>query len=202
MERSRTVPEAFGRVHPRLGIPRPAMWFNLMVSFVFLFFFRGWGKLAAVISVATIITFLVVPVSVMVLRHTAPRLHRPLRVVGLQFFAPLAFVLATLMLFWARWPYTGQIMLVLILPLPVYLYYQNRIGWPAFRQHFRAAWWLIAYLIAITCLSWGGSREFGGRDYLSYGWDQLSIAAAALVFYFWGLRSGWRTTELEALKSG
>ncbi|HLQ12899.1 MAG TPA: APC family permease [Steroidobacteraceae bacterium] len=202
MERSRTVPEAFGRVHPRLGIPRPAMWFNLLVSFVFLFFFRGWGKLAAVISVATIITFLVVPVSVMVLRHTAPKLHRPLRVAGLPFFAPLAFVLATLMLFWARWPYTGQIMLVLILPLPVYLYYQNRIGWPAFRQHFRAAWWLIAYLITITCLSWGGSREFGGRDYLSYGWDQLSIAAAALVFYFWGLRSGWRTTELEQLKSG
>jgi amino acid transporter len=202
MERSGTVPEAFGRVHPRLGIPRPAMWFNLLVSFVFLFFFRGWGKLAAVISVATIITFLVVPVSVMVLRRTAPQLHRPLRVVGLRIFAPLAFVLATLMLFWARWPYTGQIMLVLILPLPVYLYYQNRIGWPAFRQHFRAAWWLIVYLIAITCLSWGGSREFGGRDYLSYGWDQLSVAAAALVFYFWGLRSGWRTTELEALSNG
>jgi amino acid transporter len=201
MERSRTVPAAFGRVHPRLGIPRPAMWFNLLVSFVFLFFFRGWGKLAAVISVATIITFLVVPVSVMVLRHTAPQLHRPLRVAGLRFFAPLAFVLATLMLFWARWPYTGQIMLVLILPLPVYLYYQNRIGWPAFRQHFRAAWWLIAYLITITCLSWGGSREFGGRDYLSYGWDQLSIAVTALMFYFWGLRSGWRTTELEALKN-
>ena len=202
MERSRTVPEAFGRVHPRLGIPRPAMWFNLLVSFVFLFFFRGWGKLAAVISVATIITFLVVPVSVMVLRHTAPQLHRPLRVPGLRFLAPLAFVLATLMLFWARWPYTGQIMLVLILPLPVYLYYQNRIGWPAFRQHLRAAWWLIAYLIVITCLSWGGSREFGGHNYLSYGWDQLSTAATALVFYFWGLRSGWPTTELEALKNG
>ncbi|HKC16548.1 MAG TPA: hypothetical protein VKC11_07580, partial [Steroidobacteraceae bacterium] len=83
-----------------------------------------------------------------------------------------------------------------------YLYYQNRIGWPAFHRHLRAAWWLIAYLIVITCLSWAGSREFGGHDYLRYGWDQLSTAATALVFYFWGLRSGWRTTELEALKNG
>ena len=65
-------PQVFGRVHPRYGIPRPAMWFNLVVSFIFLFFFRGWGKLAAVISVATIITYLVVPISVMVLRRTAP----------------------------------------------------------------------------------------------------------------------------------
>ena len=83
MERSGTVPEVFGRVHPKYGIPRPAMWFNLAVSFVFLFFFRGWGKLAAVISVATIITYLVVPISVIVLRRTAPNLHRPLRVPGL-----------------------------------------------------------------------------------------------------------------------
>ena len=29
MERSGTFPRVFGRVHPRFGIPRPAMWFNL-----------------------------------------------------------------------------------------------------------------------------------------------------------------------------
>ena len=43
MERSATLPKVLGEVHPRFGIPRPAMWFNLAVSFIFLFFFRGWG---------------------------------------------------------------------------------------------------------------------------------------------------------------
>lgn len=42
MERSGSLPRIFGRVHDRFGIPRPAMWFNLLVSFLFLFFFRGW----------------------------------------------------------------------------------------------------------------------------------------------------------------
>jgi amino acid transporter len=200
MERSRTVPEILGKVHPKYGIPRPAMWFNLIVSFVFLFFFRGWGKLAAVISVATIITYLVVPISVMVLRRTAPDLHRPLRVPGLPFLAPLAFVLATLMLFWARWPHTGQIMLLLILPLPVYLFYQAKANWRDFARQLRASWWLLAYLIAITILSWAGSKEFEGKDYIGYGWDQLCVAVTALVFYFWGLRSGWRTPEIAALE--
>ena len=78
-----TLHAVFGRVHPRFGDSRPAMWFNLVVSFLFLFFFRGWGRLAAVISVATIITYLIVPISVMTLRRTAPDLHRPLRVPGL-----------------------------------------------------------------------------------------------------------------------
>jgi amino acid transporter len=198
MERSGTVPEILGRVHPRFGIPRPAMWFNLLVSFIFLFFFRGWGKLAAVISVATIITYLVVPISVMVLRRTAPNLHRPLQVAGLQVLAPMAFVLATLMLFWARWPHTGEIMLLLILPMPVYLYYQGKAGWPTFGRQLRASWWLIAYLMVITGLSWAGSKEFEGHDYIGYGWDQFCVTVAALIFYFWGVRSGWRTPAIEA----
>ncbi|HXC20344.1 MAG TPA: APC family permease [Steroidobacteraceae bacterium] len=198
MEVSGTVPEVLGRVHPRYGIPRPAMWFNLAVSFIFLFFFRGWGKLAAVISVATIITYLVVPISVMVLRRTAPNLHRPLRVPGLAVLAPMAFVLATLMLFWARWPHTGQIMLLLILPMPVYLYYQAKADWRDFGRQLRGAWWLGAYLLAITILSWAGSKEFEGHGYIGYGWDQLCVAAASIVFYFWGLRSGWRTPGVIA----
>jgi len=201
MERSGTVPEVFGRVHPRFGIPRPAMWFNLAVSFIFLFFFRGWGKLAAVISVATIITYLVVPISVIVLRRTAPNLHRPLRVPGLQILAPMAFILATLMLFWARWPHTGEIMLLLILPMPVYLYYQARSGWRDFARHLHGAWWLIAYLAAVAALSWAGSKEFEGHDYIPYGWDQLSVAVSALFFYFWGVRSGWRTPGVEAAEA-
>jgi amino acid transporter len=201
MEVSGTIPKVFGRVHPRCGIPRPAMWFNLAVSFIFLFFFRGWGKLAAVISVATIITYLVVPISVMVLRRTAPDLHRPLRVWGLPVLAPLAFVLATLMLFWARWPHTGQIMLLLILPLPVYLYYQAKANWSDFARQLRGAWWLFAYLVAITVLSWAGSKEFEGHGYIGYGWDQLCVAATALIFYVWGVRSGWRTPSIAALEA-
>jgi amino acid transporter len=200
MERSGTVPEVFGRVHPKYGIPRPAMWFNLLVSFIFLFFFRGWGKLAAVISVATIITYLVVPISVIVLRRTAPNLHRPLRVPGLPLLAPMAFVLATLMLFWARWPHTGQIMLLLILPLPVYLYYQAKGNWRDFGRQLHASWWLFAYLIVITVLSWAGSKEFEGHDYIGYGWDQLCVAVTSLAFYFWGVRSGWRTPAVIAVE--
>jgi amino acid transporter len=141
-----------------------------------------------------------VPISVIVLRRTAPNLHRPLRVPGLPLLAPMAFVLATLMLFWARWPHTGQIMLLLILPLPVYLYYQAKGNWRDFGRQLRASWWLFAYLITVTVLSWAGSKEFEGHDYIGYGWDQLCVAVASLAFYFWGVRSGWRTPAVIAVE--
>jgi hypothetical protein len=92
-------------------------------------------------------------------------------------------------------------MLLLILPMPVYLYYQGKANWLNFGRQLRAAWWLITYLLVITGLSWAGSKEFEGHDYIGYGWDQLCVALAALIFYFWGVRSGWRTPAIETVES-
>jgi hypothetical protein len=83
----------------------------------------------------------------------------------------------------------------------VYLYYQGKGGWSHFGLQLRAAWWLIAYLMVITALSWAGSKDFEGHDYIGYGWDQLCVAVTALLFYFWGVRSGWRTPAIEAAES-
>jgi len=199
MERNGTLPKVFGWLHPVYGIPRPAMWLNLAVSFLFLFFFRGWGILAAVISVATIISYMVGPVSAMTLRRTAARMPRPLRLGALPVVAGLAFICATELLYWAKWPLTGEIILLMAVALPVYLYYQAKSGWPDFARQLRAAWWLIAYLPLIALISWAGSAKFGGHDYLTWGYDLLVVAAVGLVFFVWGVKSGWSTPAvLEA----
>ncbi len=198
MQRNGTLPAALGRVHARWGVPRPAMWLNLVVSYLFLFFFRGWGTLAAVISVATIISYLTGPVSAMTLRRTAPDLTRPLRIAALPILAGVAFVMSTELLYWARWPLTGEIILLMVVALPVYFYYQARNGWRDFGRQLRGAWWLIAYLPTLALLSWLGSTQFGGKGYLPYGWDLLVVAVIGLLFYLWGVRSGWRTPAVEA----
>ncbi|HXS73052.1 MAG TPA: APC family permease [Rhodanobacteraceae bacterium] len=197
MERNGTLPAVFGKVHPRYGIPRPAMWLNLVVAFIFLFFFRGWATLAEVISVATIISYLTGPVSVSVLRRTAPDLHRPLRVPALRLIACLAFVFSTELLYWARWPRTGEIILLMVVALPIWLYYAVRRGRMHFTQQLRGAAWLIFYLPVIAALSWAGSEKFGGRNYLTFGWDLLVVAIFGVVFFAWGLACGWRTPDVE-----
>ncbi|MGV8960470.1 MAG: APC family permease [Stenotrophomonas sp.] len=197
MQQNGTAPAVFGRIHARSGVPRPAMWLNLAVSFLFLFFFRGWGTLAAVISVATVISYMTGPISAMSLRRTAPGLHRPMRLRGLPVLAGVAFVMATELLYWARWPLTGQIILLMAVALPVYVYYQAKAGWHDFGSHFKGALWLICYLPLLALLSWLGSTTFGGKGYLPYGWDLLVVAAVGAVFYLWGIRSGWRTASVD-----
>lgn len=197
MQRNRTFPDMFGRVHPLFGVPRPAMWFNLLISFVFLFFFRGWGTLAAVISVAVVISFLTGPISLMSLRKHAPDLLRPLRMGAMPVIAPFAFVCGSMVLYWARWPLTGHVILLVIAALPIFFYYQARDGWTGFRAELRSAWWLICYLPAMAALSLLGSPDFGGIGVLSGGWDMLAVALAALGFYYWGVASGRRTHYLD-----
>ena len=198
MERNGTLPKILGRVHPKWGVPRPAMWVNLAVSFMFLFFFRGWGALAAVISVATIISYLTGPVSVMTLRRTAPELKRPFRLWGLPVLAGVAFIMSTELLYWAKWPLTGQIILLMVVALPVYFYYQAKAGWHDFGRQMKGAWWLVCYLPTLSLVSWGGSTTFGGKGYLSYGVDLAVVGVIGLVFYLWGVASGWRTPSVEA----
>jgi amino acid transporter len=197
MERNGTLPAVLGRVHPVFGVPRAAMWFNLIVSFLFLLFFRGWAALAAVISVAIVISYLIGPVSSLALRHTAERIKRPFRVPGLPVVAALAFVFATEVLYWAQWPLTGEIILLIVIALPVYLYYQGRNRWTDFARQLRASWWLIIYLPTIAFVSWAGSARFGGHDYLTWGWDLTVVAALGVAFFIWGARSGWRTPMLQ-----
>ena len=201
MQRNGSLPAVFGKLHPTYGVPRHAMWLNLAVSFLFLFFFRGWGTLAAVISVATIISYLTGPVSSMTLRRTAPSIARPLRLPGLPIIAALAFIFATELLYWAKWPLTGEIMLLIVVALPIYLYYEAKAGWKDFSRHLRAAWWLIVYLPTIAAVSWAGSSKFGGRNYITWGWDLVVVAVLALIFFVWGAKSGWATPAVaEVLK--
>ncbi|HEX4377670.1 MAG TPA: APC family permease [Steroidobacteraceae bacterium] len=201
MQRNGTLPAIFGRLHPDYGVPRAAMWFDLVVAYVFLFKYRGWGTLAAVISVATIVSYLTGPVSVVTLRRTAPHLKRPLRVPAIRLISGLAFIFATELFYWAKWPLTGQIMLLIVIALPVYIYYQARSGWQNFRMQLHGAWWLIVYLPVIALVSWAGSSKFGGQDFIKWGWDLLVVAAVGLVFFLWGARSGWTTPEIAQMRS-
>ena len=170
---------------------------NLVVEYAFLLMFRGWGELSSVISVATLVCYLTSPVAVMSLRKTAANLKRPLRLKGLRWIAPLAFMLASLILYWARWPLTGEVIIVMLVGLPIYLYYQRKEGWAGFGKHLKAGLWLVVYMMYMMLVSWLGSTAFGGTGVIPYGWDMVLVAVSSLVFYFWGIHSGFTTTQVE-----
>lgn len=190
LARSGHMPAWLGRLHPTLGVPRHALIVNLLLSLAALYLFPNWEALAAVVSVTCVVGFLTGPISVVSLRRTAPDLRRPLRLAGLNVLAPPAFVFASLLVYWSRWPLNGQIMLLVLLGLPIYAVVQTRRHWEGTAQHLRSGLWLPAYLLVLTLVSYLGSKQFGGRGVLTYGADMVLVAVLALAFYVWGVRSG------------
>jgi len=197
MQRNGTAPAILGQVHPVYGVPRPAMWFNLAVAFVFMFFFRGWGPLAAAISVATVITYLLIPIAALTLRRTGPALRRPIRLPGIRILGPLAFLAASELLYWARWPLTGEIILLLLVSLPVYVWYRRNASAAEIRTELKAGLWLIVFMPAMALLSFLGSREFGGIGLIPFGWDMGVVALFSLAVCAWAVRSGLPVPALD-----
>ncbi|MFF2954672.1 APC family permease [Kitasatospora sp. NPDC057965] len=194
------LPSVFGRVDRRTGIPRPALVLNLVVAFGFLAVFRGWGSLAEIVSVATVISYITGPVAVMALRRLAPELPRPVRLRAMPVIAPVAMIFGSLVLYWARWPLTGKVILLMAAGLPIWAWYELRKPFAELKPHLKAGAWMIAYLFVMAGVSWAGSADFGGHGYLPEGWDLLVVAAIALVFYAWGVRSAWANPSLAAVK--
>jgi amino acid transporter len=202
MERNGSLPKMFGHIDPASGVPRRAMWFNLFVSFLFLLFFRGWGILAAVISVATIVSFLTGPVSAAAFRVIAADMPRPFRLPGLPAISALAFVMAAELLYWACWPLTGQVVVLMLAAVPVYAFSQGRRSRHDFADQLHASLWFICFFPAMALVSWAGSSKFGGHDIIPWGWDLAAVAVVALAFFHWGVRSAnrWSATAAFELK--
>ncbi|MFT8310649.1 MAG: APC family permease [Sporolactobacillus sp.] len=197
MERNGFFPHIFGKVNSAFGVPRAAMWLNLGVSYLFLFLFRGWGSLASVISVATLISYVTGPICVMVFRKFGRDMSSPLRIKGMHIIAPIAFIAASMIYYWATWPLTGKVTFIILIGLPIYFYYQAKYHFEGFMKDLKAGIWLLVYLGFMVLISWLGSSKFGGIDLIPFGCDFLVIALFSYLFYIWGIKSGWQTEQLK-----
>ncbi|MFC9331935.1 APC family permease [Kitasatospora sp. NPDC057015] len=194
------LPSIFGRVDLKTGIPRPALLLNLFIAFLFLAVFRGWGSLAEIVSVATVISYVIGPVAVMALRRLAPDLPRPVKLRAMPVIAPVAMVFGSLVLYWARWPLTGKVIVLMAAGLPIWAWYELRKPLAELKSHLKAGAWMVGYLFVMAGVSWAGGSEFGGRGYLPSGWDLLVVTLIALAFYAWGVRSAWNSPALEQVR--
>ena len=84
------------------------------------------------------------------------------------------------------WPITVQVILVILLGLPFYFYYEWRTGFNKTKRAFEGSFWMISYLIFISIMSYIGSKEFNGQNWIHYPFDFIVIIAGSLLFYYWG----------------
>lgn len=200
MTHTKHLPAWLGRLNQKYMIPRFAMIVNLLLAMLLVSVFRNWNLLATVIAAATLIAYLTGPVTVMSLRKIEPDLKRPFKPNYMKFLAPFAFVLTSLAIYWSMWPTTVQVIFVIALGLPVYIYYEIKYQHSNLKTQLLHAYWLIDYLIFISIISYIGSNGFGGINVIAYPWDFVVIIICSLAFYYWGIKSSMKKIDPYAKK--
>lgn len=200
MEKNGHIPKFLGKMNEKYNIPRVAIIFNAIISMLMVSLFRDWATLASVISTATLVAYLTGPTTVISLRKMAPNMHRPFRANLLKFMAPFSFVMASLAIYWAMWPTTAQVIFIIILGLPIYFFYEYKMNWKNTKKQIGGSLWIILYLIVLATLSFIGSKEFNGMDWIHYPYDFVVIIIIALMFYKFGTSSYFESIYFKRAK--
>ncbi len=189
MAENGSMPRLFLRLSPKHGTPGWGLFVCFLVEVFFLVISTGgYGALVDAINVAFMVAYAIGPVSFGVLRVTAAGRNRPFRLPAGGLLAPLAFVIASILLYWSQWPQTGETLGVLLFGVLIYVGYAlaGRVSGASVRFGL----WLVAYLIVMAVISYLGAKHFGGIDAIPFGWDLLCVAVVSLALYFWGVRQG------------
>ncbi|WP_405522299.1 APC family permease [Streptomyces canus] len=192
------APKVFARTDRR-GVP----WFGLIMAFVtgvvcFLPF-PSWQELVGFITSASVLMYAGAPLAYGVFAERLPHLERPYRLPAGKVLAPLSFVVANLIIYWAGWDTLWRLGVAILLGyllLGAYAWYAVANEVPdAPRLDWKAAQWLPVYLLGLGLISWQGG--FGGQGHLGLWWDMLVVTGFSLVIYYWAKATASRPEDIE-----
>ncbi|WP_026960981.1 APC family permease [Alicyclobacillus herbarius] len=185
-----TLFKVFARIHPESGIPRPAVWLSFLLSIFWTLPFPSWGTLIGVVSDALVLTYALAPISAYAFRRNASDLPRPFRLPGMAMIGPVAFIIASLIVYWTGWQVDSWLLGSQLVMFVIYLLARRFVPTDKvpFAEQVRCSWWLVFYYAAILVVSKFGS--FGGAGALSAYWDHLLVAVIAVITYYWGGHTG------------
>ncbi len=198
--RNRYFPQVMTKVDKN-GIP----WVALLVAFVaglfFLLPFPSWHSLVSLVTGASVLMYAGAPLAMGAFRRQVPEADRPYRVPAGGVIAPLAFVIANMLIYWSGFETVWKLGLVIVIGYVLIAicmaFDENRppLDW-------KSAQWLPFYLIGIGIISWQGQYSGGAvaaplnTNHIPFWWDMLVVAAFSLVIYYWAMATRLPKAEM------
>jgi amino acid transporter len=197
LSRNGYVPTMFEWTNER-GVP----WVGLIAAFVagcicFLPF-PSWQSLVGLITSASVLMYAGAPLSLGVFRRRLPDAERPYRLPAAGVLAPLAFVVANLIILWSGWDTDWKLGIAILLGyliLVVSRVFHLNDKPPVL--NWRAAQWLPPYLIGMGLIVY--MSTFGPRSWIPLWWDIVVVAAFSLAIYYWAMQVALSREQIEAM---
>ncbi len=162
------------------GVPVVALIVNYLISLLLFLPFPGWQSLVGFIISCFILSYIIGPIALIVLRKTQPEYHRPFRLPWASLISFIAFYGCNLLVFWTGWDTVYKMMITLVIGVLVFIYYCVRQKDNLWATQLRISWWVFPYLIGMAIISLLGTFG-GGKNWIPFGWDFAVIAIFSAV---------------------
>src|SRR5215471_18457058 len=203
LARNRYFPQIFQKVDAR-GVP----WVSLILAFVaglfFLLPFPSWHSLVGLVTSASVLMYAGAPLSLGAFRRTVPEADRPYRMPGGVVLAPVAFIVANLIIYWSGFEVLWKLGIVLVIG---YVLIGISMAFDPQRPplDWKSATWLPVYLIGMGILSWQG--QYSGTSEtnplpptntgnIPFWWDMVAVAGFSLIIYIWAIATRLPRNEM------
>ncbi|MFI9161653.1 APC family permease [Kitasatospora aureofaciens] len=180
-------------------------WLGLLIAWIagVLCFlpFPSWQRLVGFITSAVVLMYAGAPLAFGVLRKRLPGMERSYHLKGGTIISPIAFAVASLVIYWAGWDTLWRLGLAIVigyLLLGGYSAYAAAKEMPnAPRMDFKAGQWLPVYLVGMGVISWQGTFGAGARGNLPLWWDIVVVVVFSLIVYYWALSVALPAEDIE-----
>jgi amino acid transporter len=132
--------------------------------------------------------YAMVPLAFGAMRRQEPDHPRPFKLPAGEVLAPIAFIVANLVIYWTGWDILWK--LIVAIALGFVLLAIGHIVNPSEltpTMDWRGGSWLWPYLAGMVVLSYIGATDFGGIGVIPFGWDILAVAVFSLAIYFYAM---------------
>lgn len=189
------LPPGLLKLHPKFRVPYVALIVNFIIGLISFGPFPSWVQLVGFVSITGFFAYVMGPISLMVLRRTAPDIKRPVRLGGANVIALLAFIVASLIIYWASWAFDKYALGAITIGVVIYfiMLALGKGDW----EDVKSGIWLVFYIAAMALVSFFGSKTFGGQNVLKAPWDTVTIAVLSVIFFYWAVASGHLTQSAK-----
>jgi amino acid transporter len=206
LARNRYVPQVFARTDKR-GVPWVSLISSFVLGLVFLLPFPTWRSIVSLTTGASVLMYMSAPLALTAFRRRLPDAPRPYRMPFAVIVCPLAFIVASLLIYWSGFEALWKLGICIVIGytiIGVAMMFDEerpRLG----RKEVVAASWLPVYIIGMGLISWNGQFSGGAvRAPLPTGrialwWDIILVAGFALAIYVWAYFAALPRDEILAI---
>ncbi|MGA9172639.1 MAG: APC family permease [Thermoactinomyces sp.] len=196
----------FAKVDPRTGVPRAALWLSFLLAIAWILppSTDTWSKLVDAVTSATVMTYMIGPISMTSMRKTMPNMKRPFTLKGGSVLSPLAFIAATCIIYWAGWTTDSMLIGLTLGSLVLYFAFidKDESTRASLKQAWKSGAWLVVYYIFILVMSYIGSFGPMKSPWIPGQWDTVVVVIGSIILFYWGVNSALPKPSFETDTEG